>query len=84
MGGGRLTVGELLAAARVRIERLEPHEAWAAVAAGDRAAAEAVFEAAVPHFRERHAQRLAGREIVSTGATAEAEPPVGAASAAIG
>ena len=24
----------------------------------DRAAAEAVFEAAVPHFRERHAQRL--------------------------
>jgi len=32
----------------------------AAVAAGDRAAAEAVFEAAVPHFRERQAQR-AGR-----------------------
>ncbi len=64
-------------------------DAWvaqlrAAVAAGDRAAAEAVFEAAVPHFRERHAQRPAGREFVSTGATAEAEPPVGAASAAIG
>ncbi|SDN46001.1 O-antigen biosynthesis protein WbqV [Methylobacterium phyllostachyos] len=31
----------------------------AAVAAGDRAAAEAVFEAAVPHFRERHAQQVA-------------------------
>ncbi|MCJ2141001.1 SDR family NAD(P)-dependent oxidoreductase [Methylobacterium sp. E-066] len=64
-------------------------DAWvaqlrAAVAAGDRAAAEAVFEAAVPHFRERHAQRPGGREFVSTGATAEAEPPVSAASAAIG
>ncbi|MCJ2096451.1 SDR family NAD(P)-dependent oxidoreductase [Methylobacterium sp. J-072] len=64
-------------------------DAWvaqlrAAVAAGDRAAAEAVFEAAVPHFRERHAQRPAGRDFVSTGATAEAEPQVGAASAAIG
>jgi len=39
-------------------------DAWvaalrAAVAAGDRAAAEAVFEAAVPHFRQRHAQRVA-------------------------
>ncbi|MCJ2063482.1 SDR family NAD(P)-dependent oxidoreductase [Methylobacterium sp. J-088] len=38
-------------------------DAWvaelrAAVAAGDRAAAEAVFETAVPHFRERHAQRV--------------------------
>ncbi|MCJ2072791.1 SDR family NAD(P)-dependent oxidoreductase [Methylobacterium sp. J-030] len=37
-------------------------DAWVAalrdaVAAGDRAAAEAVFEAAVPHFRERHAPR---------------------------
>ncbi|CAM3072424.1 SDR family NAD(P)-dependent oxidoreductase [Methylobacterium mesophilicum] len=64
-------------------------DAWvaqlrAAVAAGDRAATEAVFEAAVPHFRERHAQRPAARDFVSTGATAEAEPPVGAASAAIG
>jgi rhodanese-related sulfurtransferase len=35
VGDGRLTVGELLAAARARIERLEPHEAWAAVAAGE-------------------------------------------------
>ena len=38
-------------------------DAWVAalrtaVAEGDRAAAEAVFEAAVPHFRERHAQRI--------------------------
>ncbi|MCJ2125009.1 SDR family NAD(P)-dependent oxidoreductase [Methylobacterium sp. J-077] len=64
-------------------------DAWvaqlrAAVAAGDRAAAEAVFEAAVPHFRERHAQRPAGRGQAVAGPTIEAEPMAGAASAAIG
>ncbi|MCJ2102568.1 SDR family NAD(P)-dependent oxidoreductase [Methylobacterium sp. E-046] len=53
-----------------------------AVAAGDRAAAEAVFEAAVPHFRERHAQR-AGRAPAIGTVTADA-PLAGAASAAIG
>ena len=41
----------------------------AAVAAGDRTAAEAVFEAAVPHFRERAAQRT-GREQAAAGAVA--------------
>ena len=64
-------------------------DAWvaqlrAAVAAGDRAAAEAVFEAAVPHFRERHAQRPAGRNPAPAGAAVEAGPMAGAASAAIG
>ena len=54
----------------------------AAVAAGDRAAAEAVFEAAMPHFRERHAQR-AGRAPAIGTVTADA-PLAGAASAAIG
>lgn len=53
-----------------------------AVAAGDRAAAEAVFEAAVPHFRERHAQR-AGRAPAIGTVTADA-PLAGAASAVIG
>ncbi len=48
-------------------------DAWvaqlrAAVEAGDRAAAEAVFEAAIPHFRERHAARA------PAGAAAEAAP----------
>lgn len=64
-------------------------DAWvaqlrAAVAAGDREAAEAVFEAAVPHFRERHAQRPAGRNPAPAGAAVEAGPMAGAASAAIG
>ena len=64
-------------------------DAWvaqlrAAVAAGDREAAEAVFEAAVPHFRERHAQRPAGRNPAPAGAAVEAGPMASAASAAIG
>jgi len=65
-------------------------DAWVAqlreaVAAGDREAAEAVFEAAVPHFRERHAQRPAQRELASpAGTTVEAGPLAGAAPAAIG
>ena len=64
-------------------------DAWvaqlrAAVAAGDRGAAEAVFEAAVPHFRERHAQRAGGSSAAVDGATVEAGPLAGAAPAAIG
>jgi FlaA1/EpsC-like NDP-sugar epimerase len=64
-------------------------EAWvaqlrAAVAAGDRAAAEAVFEAAVPHFRERAAQRAARPSALSTGTDAGSEAPVGATPAVIG
>ena len=48
-------------------------DAWvarlrSAVAAGDRAAAEAVFEAAIPHFREREAGQA--------GAPAPATEPV--------
>jgi rhodanese-related sulfurtransferase len=35
VGSGRRTVGELLAEARARIERLEPREAWAAASAGE-------------------------------------------------
>jgi FlaA1/EpsC-like NDP-sugar epimerase len=58
-------------------------DAWvadlrAAVAAGDRDAAEAVFEAAVPHFRERAASR-AGRapaDAVAAGSLSGAAPAV--------
>jgi FlaA1/EpsC-like NDP-sugar epimerase len=64
-------------------------DAWvaqlrAAVAAGDRAAADAVFEAAVPHFRERHAQRPAGRDAAPAGVAVATEPAAGTASAAVG
>ena len=63
-------------------------DAWvaqlrAAVAAGDRGAAEAVFEAAVPHFRERAAAR-AGRGQAAVDAVAvAAEPLAGTPSAAV-
>jgi len=57
-------------------------EAWVAqlrgaVAAGDRAAAEAVFEAAVPHFRDRNAPR-AGRVPATGDGIPEAAPFAGA------
>jgi FlaA1/EpsC-like NDP-sugar epimerase len=57
-------------------------EAWVAqlrgaVAAGDRAAAEAVFEAAVPNFRDRNAQRAGPVPATSDGIT-EAAPFAGA------
>jgi FlaA1/EpsC-like NDP-sugar epimerase len=58
-------------------------DAWvvelrAAVTAGDRTAAEAVFEAAVPHFRERHAQRAGRVPAISGGEAVGGEPLVGA------
>ena len=56
----------------------------AAVAAGDRVAAEAVFEAAVPHFRERAAQRAGQGPVVADGVTVEDTPLAGAAQAAMG
>ncbi|MDP4006875.1 SDR family NAD(P)-dependent oxidoreductase [Methylobacterium sp. NEAU K] len=64
-------------------------DAWvaqlrAAVQAGDRAAAEAVFEAAVPHFRERDAQRAGRGQAVAAGATIEAGPLTRPAPAALG
>lgn len=57
-------------------------DAWVAqlrgaVAADDRAGAEAVFEAAVPHFRERHAQR-SGRVPAASGEIAQDAPLAGA------
>ncbi|QGY04417.1 polysaccharide biosynthesis protein [Methylobacterium mesophilicum SR1.6/6] len=64
-------------------------EAWvaqlrAAVAAGDRAAAEAVFEAAVPHFRERATERAARPSASPTGTNAGLKAPAGATPAVIG
>ena len=58
-------------------------EAWvaelrAAVTAGDRAAAEAVFEAAVPHYRARAAQQAGRVPAISDGDAAGREPLVGA------
>jgi O-antigen biosynthesis protein WbqV len=55
-----------------------------AVAAGDRAAAEAVFEAAIPHFRERAAQRAGQVPAVADGVTVGNAPLAGAAQAALG
>ena len=53
-----------------------------AVAAGDRAAADSVFEAAVPHFRERKAQRVGPIPATGDGITEEA--PLAGATPAIG
>jgi O-antigen biosynthesis protein WbqV len=55
-----------------------------AVAAGDRGAAEAVFEAAVPHFRERAAQRAERVPAAADGATAEGPPLARVTPAVIG
>ncbi|MGH1573213.1 SDR family NAD(P)-dependent oxidoreductase [Methylobacterium sp. P31] len=55
-----------------------------AVTAGDRVAAEAVFEAAVPHFRERAAQRAGQVPVVTGCVTVEDTPLAGATQAAIG
>ncbi|GJE50841.1 UDP-N-acetyl-alpha-D-glucosamine C6 dehydratase [Methylobacterium tardum] len=53
-----------------------------AVAAGDRAGADSVFEAAVPHFRERKAQRAGPIPATGDGITEEA--PLAGATPAIG
>ncbi|MEG9524591.1 MAG: SDR family NAD(P)-dependent oxidoreductase [Hyphomicrobiales bacterium] len=62
-------------------------DAWVAqlrgaVAAGDRAGADSVFEAAVPHFRERKAQRAGPIPATGDGVTEEA--PLAGATPAIG
>jgi FlaA1/EpsC-like NDP-sugar epimerase len=56
----------------------------AAVATSNRPPAEAVFEAAIPHFRERAAQRAGQGPVVADGVTVEDSPRAGAAQAAMG